>query len=56
LQDLIHRVEQHLDQLAPDERAEIDNATAVVRRARQVVNLGVPRIRPSNPDLRLERP
>ncbi|MBE1493178.1 hypothetical protein H4696_000278 [Amycolatopsis lexingtonensis] len=56
LQDLIHRVEQHLGELAPEQRAEIDNATAVVRRARQVVNLGVPRVRPSNPDLRLERP
>jgi hypothetical protein len=56
LQDLIHRVEQHLGELAPEQRAEIDNATAVVRQARQVVNLGVPRVRPSNPDLRLERP
>jgi hypothetical protein len=53
---LIRRVEEHVDQLTLDERAEITQATAMLRRARQVVGLGMPHIRTPEPNLRLERP
>jgi integrase len=52
---LIHRAEQHLDQLTPEERADLHEATKLVRRSRQIVSLGMPGIRQSTPDLRLER-
>jgi hypothetical protein len=44
-----------MDDLTDDERAEIDQAIAVVRRTRQLVSLGMPRVRAPQPDLRLER-
>lgn len=55
VKELIHRVKQHLDDLTDDERAEVEHATTVVRRTRQLVCLGMPRVRTSQPDLRLER-
>ena len=55
VKDLIHRVKQHLDDLTDDERAEIEQATTVVRRTRQLASLGMPRVRAPQPDLRLER-
>ena len=55
VKELIHRVKQHLADLTDDERAEIDQAIAVVRRTRQLVSLGMPRVRAPQPDLRLER-
>jgi hypothetical protein len=53
---LIRRVEDHLDDLTDTERAEITQATTMVRRARQVVTLGLPTIRGSEPNPRVERP
>lgn len=55
VKDLIHRVKDHLDDLTADERAEIDQAVASVRRGRQAVSLGMPRVRPAESELRLER-
>jgi hypothetical protein len=55
IKELIHRIKQHLDDLTDDERAEIDQAIAVVGRTRQLVSLGMPRVRAPQPDLRLER-
>jgi integrase len=55
VKDLIHRVKDHLDDLTADERAEIDQAVATVRRGRQAVSLGMPRVRPAESELRLER-
>ena len=55
VKDLIHRVKQHLDDLTDDERTEIEQATTVVRRTRQLASLGMPRVRAPQPDLRLER-
>ena len=55
VKDLIHRVKQHLDDLTDDERAEIEQATTVVRRTRRLASLGMPRVRAAHPDLRLER-
>jgi len=56
VKDLIHRVRDHLDDLSDAERAALDEAVTVVRRARQLTHLGMPQIRPPRPDLRLERP
>jgi len=53
---IIRRVEDHLDELTDTERAEITQATTMVHRARQVVTLGLPTVRGSEPNLRLERP
>jgi integrase len=53
---LVHRVREDLDGLTDEERAEIDQAVAVVRRTRQLVHLGMPQVRAPHPDLRLERP
>lgn len=55
VKDLIDRVKQHLDDLSDEERADVEQATTVVRRARQLASLGMPRVRAPQPDLRLER-
>ncbi|MET9183108.1 hypothetical protein ABZX88_33605 [Kitasatospora aureofaciens] len=53
---LIGRVKTELDKLGKDEHAQIREAVAIVRRARNgVVGLGLPRIRQPLPDLRVER-
>jgi hypothetical protein len=51
---LIARVRTSLDDLTPEERTQIDDAVATVRRHR-TVNLGMPRIRRSHPDVEPER-
>lgn len=53
---LIRRVKDSVDELTDEERAEIDQATTLVRRARNsVVHLGLPRIRQPLPDIRPNR-
>jgi integrase len=53
---LISRVTADLDDLTDEERAQIQESVAVVRAARnRVVGLGLPRVRSSLPDVRLER-
>jgi integrase len=51
---LVHRVRQDLDELTDEDRAQIREAVAVVRRSRGV-SLGMPRVRQPLPDLRPER-
>lgn len=51
---LIARISGDLDALTPAERAQIEAAVAMVRRHR-VVTLGLPKVRPPAPDIRLER-
>ncbi|MEV5801814.1 tyrosine-type recombinase/integrase [Streptomyces collinus] len=53
---LISRVRADLDELTDEDRAQIQQAVQVVRRTRQVVSLGLPRVRQPLPDLRPERP
>jgi hypothetical protein len=48
---LINRITTGLNDLTDDERAQVDNAVATVRRHRTVM-LGMPRSRPAIPDLR----
>jgi len=57
VKELVHRVEEHLEQLTPAERADITNAISALRRTRQVTSLGMPTIK-RHPDLSLglERP
>ncbi|MFD3422055.1 hypothetical protein [Streptomyces decoyicus] len=52
---LIQRVTEDTDQLTDDERDQIQQAAAIVRKTRQGF-LGMPRIRQPLPDLRPERP
>ncbi|RSM80620.1 transposase [Amycolatopsis sp. WAC 01375] len=53
---LIDRVKADLDDLTDEDRAEIEEATAVVRRNRtRITSLGMPRIRQPLPDIRPER-
>ncbi|MFE2159099.1 hypothetical protein ACFW9M_14960 [Streptomyces lydicus] len=52
---LIERVRHDLDDLTDEDRAQIQEAITLVRRSRQVVSLGMPRIRQPLPDLRPER-
>ncbi|MFE2868811.1 tyrosine-type recombinase/integrase [Embleya sp. NPDC059259] len=52
---LIRRVTEDVDRLTDAERAEIQQASAIVRKARQGF-LGIPRVRQTQPDLRPERP
>ncbi|MFV2118531.1 hypothetical protein ACE14D_08805 [Streptomyces sp. Act-28] len=54
IRTLIRRVETNLDGLTDDEREQIKDATRTLRKAR-AVSLGMPGIRPPEPDLRLER-
>ena len=42
VKELIHRVEEHLDQLTPAEQADITAAISAVRRTRQTTSLGMP--------------
>lgn len=52
---LIKRVKDGMDDLDEKQRTEIEDAVAVVRRGRQSVLLGMPRVRQPLPDLRPER-
>jgi integrase len=53
---LINRMKADLDDLSEEERAQIEEAVAVVRRARsRVVGLGMPRIHQPLPDVRPDR-
>jgi hypothetical protein len=53
---LIERMKGDLDELTEEERAQIDEAVAVVRRSRaKIVGLGIPRVRQPLPDVRPER-
>lgn len=57
VRQLINRVKTDLEQLSPDDHAQIQHAVATVRRARNdVVGLGMPRVPQPVPDLRPERP
>ena len=51
---LISRISADLDDLTPDDRAQIEQAVAAVRRHRSVA-LGMPTIRPPDLDPRSER-
>jgi hypothetical protein len=55
VKDLIHRVKDHLDELPADQRTDVEEAIAVVRRTRQIVRLSMPAVRTTGPDLRLAR-
>lgn len=57
MKELVHRVQEHVEQLTPAERPDIATAIAAVRRTRQVTSLGMPAIK-RLPDLSvgLERP
>jgi hypothetical protein len=52
---LIRKVKEDLDTLTDDERVQIQEASTLVRRTRQVM-LGMPRVRQPLPDIRPERP
>ncbi len=45
VRELIRRIETDLDTLSAADRRQITHAVAVIRKTRQVVNLGMPRIR-----------
>jgi hypothetical protein len=46
LRELIHRIEVDVQDLTADDQAQIAEAVTVIRKTRQVVNLGVPSTRP----------
>jgi hypothetical protein len=46
VRELIRRIEADLDSLSDTDRRQITDAVTVIRTTRQVVNLGMPRIRP----------
>ncbi|AZM57928.1 hypothetical protein DMA15_27140 [Streptomyces sp. WAC 01529] len=53
---LIRRVKEDLDELTDEDRAQIQEATSILRRSRrQVVSLGMPRVGPPLPDFRPDR-
>ncbi|WP_245745918.1 hypothetical protein [Nocardia altamirensis] len=53
---LISRIKADVDELSEEDRAQIEDAVGVVRRARNsVVGLGLPRIRQPLPDVRPDR-
>jgi hypothetical protein len=53
---LISRMKGDLDELTDDERGQIEDAVAVVRRGRaRITGLGMPRVRQPLPDVRPER-
>lgn len=56
LRTLIRRVEHSLDDLTDDDRQQITEAIAVLRKTRQSVNLGMPYLATPTPDPRLDRP
>jgi integrase len=45
MKELVHKVEEHLDQLNSAEQADIAAAVSAVRRTRQITNLGMPSIK-----------
>jgi integrase len=47
---LVRRAEADLAQLSDDDRRQVEEAIRVVRRTRQVVHLGMPTVRPPDPD------
>ncbi|MFE2871698.1 tyrosine-type recombinase/integrase [Embleya sp. NPDC059259] len=49
---LVDRLKEDLDDLTDEDRAQIRDAVAVVRRTRRVVSLGLPRIPQPLPDIR----
>jgi hypothetical protein len=51
---LIQRITTELDTLTSDDRQQIEQAVATVRRTR-TVTLGMPRLRQPSPDIRPER-
>jgi integrase len=53
---LVRRVRDDLDDLSDDDRAQIQEAVTMVRRSRQTVSLGMPRVRQPLPNVRTERP
>lgn len=55
VKELIHRVEESLDQLTPAEQSDITAAISAVRRSRRPTDLGMPNIsRPINPGPSME--
>jgi uncharacterized membrane protein len=46
LRALIRRIEADLDDLTDDDREQIDEAVAVIRKTRPVINLGMPATQP----------
>lgn len=55
MRDLVHRVEEHLEQLTPAEQADISTSVSAVRRTRRVTSLGMPTIKhQSDPSMGLE--
>ncbi|MGE7439923.1 hypothetical protein [Kitasatospora sp. NPDC001175] len=54
LRHLVRRVETDLESLAPEDREEIREATATLRKSR-TVQLGMPTVRPPAASLRLDR-
>ncbi|MEU4705611.1 tyrosine-type recombinase/integrase [Nocardia salmonicida] len=56
IRQLIARIHTDVDDLAPHDRAQIEDAVSVVRRARNgVVGLGLPRTRQTLPNIRPDR-
>jgi hypothetical protein len=54
LRQLIRRVEHDLTALDDNDRQQIEEAVAIVRRTRQTVHLGLPTTRSPAPDLNVE--
>ncbi len=53
---LIERMKSDLDDLTGDERGQVEDAVAVVRRSRsRITSLGMPKVRQPLPDIRAER-
>jgi hypothetical protein len=50
LRALIRRIEGDLDDLSVEDQHQIAEAVAVIRKTRQVVNLGMPAIQPPDAD------
>ena len=56
VRQLIERIKGDLDDLTGDERGQIEDAVATVRRSRaRITSLGMPKIRQPLPDIRAER-
>ena len=47
LRDLIRRIEADVDGLTQQDQAVIAEAVSVIRKTRQLVNLGMPAVRPA---------
>jgi hypothetical protein len=53
---VINRMKSDLDDLTEEERAQINEAIAIIRNGRtKIVSLGIPRVRQQLPDVRPER-